>query len=71
LKLVESENRRALETAHGTLAAHFVHEGHALDLLNQSVAEINRLLPALTLPPDGGLFARLRLRSKRRWWKSG
>jgi ParB-like chromosome segregation protein Spo0J len=34
-------------------------DGHALDLLNQSVAEINRPLPALTLLPDGGLFNRL------------
>jgi hypothetical protein len=59
LKLVESENKRALETAHGTLAAHFAHDGPALDLLNQSVAEINRLLPALTLLPEGGLFDRL------------
>jgi hypothetical protein len=59
LKLVESENKRALETARGTLAAHFAHDGHALDLLNQSVADINRLLPALALLPDGGLFDRV------------
>jgi hypothetical protein len=59
LKLVESENKRALETAHGTLAAHFADDGHALDLLNRSVAEVNRLLPALTLLSDGGLFVRL------------
>ena len=59
MKLVESENKRALEAAHEVLAAHFAHDGHALDLLNHSVAEINRLLPALTLLPEGGLFERL------------
>ena len=51
LKLVEGENKRALENAHGVLAAHFAQDGHALDLLKASAAEINRLLPALTLLP--------------------
>jgi hypothetical protein len=59
LKLVEGENKRALENAHGTLAAHFADDGHALDLLKESAAEINRLLPALALLPEGGLFDRL------------
>jgi hypothetical protein len=59
LKLVESENRRALESAEAALATQLAHDGHALDVLQEAVADIARLLPALVLLPEGGLFDRL------------
>jgi hypothetical protein len=59
LKLVESDNKRALETAEAALAAQFADDGHALDVLHGVVADIARLLPALILLPEGGLFDRL------------
>jgi hypothetical protein len=59
LKLVESENRRALESVEAALATQFAHDGHALDVLQEAAADIARLLPALVLLPEGGLFDRL------------
>jgi hypothetical protein len=59
LKLVEGENKRALESAHNALAAHFAHDRHARDALDKTAADISRLLPALLLLPEGGLFERL------------
>ena len=59
LKLVESENSRALEQVHGALAAHYANDARALALLHETVEEIGKLLPALILLPEGGLFDRL------------
>jgi hypothetical protein len=59
LKLVESENNRALEQAMSALAQHYANDQRALDLLNDAAAEIGKLLPALILLPEGGLFDRL------------
>jgi hypothetical protein len=57
LKLVESENRRALEAAEEALATQLAHDGRALGVLRESVADIAKLLPALVLLP--GLFDRM------------
>jgi hypothetical protein len=59
LKLMDSENRRALEAAQEALRSHFAHDAHALDLLDEAMADIDRLLPALILLPEGGLLVRL------------
>jgi len=59
LKLVESENKRALEQAQHILAAHYGGDAHAIDALNETAGEIARLLPALILLPEGGLLDRL------------
>ena len=59
LKLVESENNRALEQVHGALGAHYAADPRVLALLNETVDEIGKLLPALILLPEGGLFDRL------------
>jgi hypothetical protein len=59
LKLVESENNRALEQAISALSQHYAHDRRALELLNDTATEIGKLLPALILLPEGGLFDRL------------
>jgi hypothetical protein len=59
LKLVESENNRALEQAQRALAAHFADDPRALELLVETETELRKLLPALVLLPEGGLFDRL------------
>jgi hypothetical protein len=59
LKLVEHDYRRDLDAAHNALAARFAHDGNAHDLLNRTIADISRLLPALLLLPEGRLFDRL------------
>jgi len=59
LKLVESENHRALEQAQTALVTHYAHDSRALDLIGDTAAEIGKLLPALILLPEGGLFDRL------------
>jgi hypothetical protein len=59
LKLVESDNNRALEQAQSALVTHYAHDPRALDLVGDTAAEIGKLLPALILLPEGGLFDRL------------
>ena len=59
LKLVESENHRALEQVHAALGAHYAEDPRVLALLNETVDEVGKLLPALILLPEGGLFDRL------------
>src|SRR5204862_2972431 len=59
LKLVESENNRALEQQQSALEAHYAHDEHATDILHETADEVGKLLPALILLPEGGLFDRL------------
>jgi hypothetical protein len=59
LKLVESENNRALEQVQNAVATHYADDPRALALLEETAAEIGKLLPALILLPEGGLFDRL------------
>ena len=59
LKLVESENNRALEQQQSALEAHYAHDEHAMDILHETADEVGKLLPALILLPEGGLFDRL------------
>ena len=59
LKLVESENNRALEQVQNAIATHYADDPRALALLEETAAEIGKLLPALILLPEGGLFDRL------------
>ena len=59
LKLVDSENNRALEQAQRALAAHYADNPRASELLAETEAEVRKLLPALVLLPEGGLFDRL------------
>ena len=59
LKLVESENNRALEQAQRALANHYADHPRAIELLAETESEIRKLLPALVLLPEGGLFDRL------------
>ena len=59
MKLVESENNRALEQVQSALAAHYADDPRALALLHETADEIGKLLPALILLPEGGLFDRL------------
>jgi hypothetical protein len=59
LKLVESENNRALEQAQRALANHYADDPRAIELLAETESEIRKLLPALVLLPEGGLFDRL------------
>jgi hypothetical protein len=59
LKLVESDNSRALEQVHGALATHYADDTRVLAILNETADEIGKLLPALILLPEGGLFDRL------------
>ena len=59
LKLVDSENNRALEQAQRALANHYADDPRAIELLAETESEIRKLLPALVLLPEGGLFDRL------------
>jgi len=59
LKLVESENGRLLEERQSELEAQYAHDARALDILRETAVEIGKLLPALILLPEGGLFDRL------------
>jgi hypothetical protein len=59
LKLVDSENNRALEQAQRALAGHYADDPRALELLDETEAELRKLMPALVLLPEGGLFDRL------------
>ncbi len=59
LKLVESENNRALEQAQRALATHYADDPRAVEILVETEAELRKLLPALVLLPEGGLFDRL------------
>lgn len=59
LKLVESENWRAMEQAQSALATGYADSPRALELLGEAVNQISILLPALILLPEGGLFDRL------------
>ena len=59
MKLVDSENNRALEQAQRALAAHYADNPRASELLAETEAEVRKLLPALVLLPEGGLFDRL------------
>jgi hypothetical protein len=59
LKLVDSENNRALEQAQRVLAADYADDPRALELLVETEAELRKLMPALVLLPEGGLFDRL------------
>ena len=59
LKLVDSENNRALEQAQRALTTHYAGDPRAIELLAETEAELRKLLPALVLLPEGGLFDRL------------
>ncbi len=59
LKLVESDRHGSLEREKNALASRVDADAHALDLLNETAAEIAQLIPALILLPEGGLIERL------------
>jgi hypothetical protein len=59
LKLVDSENNRALEQVQRALTTHYADDPRAIALLAETEAELRKLLPALVLLPEGGLFDRL------------
>jgi hypothetical protein len=58
LKLLESDNNRAVEGAYQALAIRYEGNDHALELLDETAKEIGQLIPALMLLPEGGLANR-------------
>lgn len=59
LKLMESDNSRALEEAYQSLSILFENDPNAMQLLRETAKEIEQLVPPLMLLPEGGLIDRL------------
>ncbi len=59
LKQMEGDNSRALEEAYQFLAVQYEKDADALQVLNETFKEVQRLAPALMLLPEGGLIDRL------------